>query len=144
MYIHAHTCARTPARAHTPAHPHARTRTRMHPHPHAHACTRAPMHACTCTHARTCTPACLRTCTPTHAHARMPAHLHAHALASCTHATCERVGMRDVSKAPTIAIERIRTACSPFLACSPYRCGSTRRKRLVGAVIHCDQFRVRK
>jgi hypothetical protein len=33
MYIHAHTCARTPARAHTPAH----TR--------APACTRA-MHTC--------------------------------------------------------------------------------------------------
>jgi hypothetical protein len=44
--------------------------------------------------------------------------------------------MRDVSTASTIALERIKTACSPFLACSPYQCGTTCEKRLVGALIN--------
>lgn len=130
MYIHAHTCARTPARAHTPAHPHP------HPHAparmHAHAHTRMPTH----------THALARTCVHPYAPARLRTHLHA-----CLHA-CTRMRSRamhaNVSTASTIALERIRTACSPFLACSPYRCGTTCEKRLVGAVIHCDQFRVRK
>ena len=147
MYIHAHTCARTPARAHTPAHPHAPA----HPHPHAHPCTHAParmhapmhtrMHAPTHSHApahpyaparlRTRLRACLHTCTRMHSR---------HAPARCTHAPC----MRDVITTSTIALERIRTACIPFLACSPYQCGTTCEKRLVGAVIHCDQFRLSK
>ena len=106
MYIHAHTRTHTRAPACAPAHP------CTHPHARTHLHTRAPMHT------------------------RMRLHAHTHALASCTHATCERVGMRDVITTSTIALERIRTACNPFLACSPYRCGSTCEKRLVGALIN--------
>ena len=121
------TCTHAPAPMHAHAHPHA------HPHAYAHPCT--PVRTCAHPYAparlRTHLHACLHTCTRMHPR---------HASARCTHAPC----MRDVSTASTIALERIRTACSPFLACSPYQWGSTCEKRLVGAVIHCDQFRVRK
>jgi hypothetical protein len=115
MYIHAHTCARTHTRA--PAHPCT--------HLHAYAHPYAPIRTCTPTHAPTRTPAPVRACTCT----RM--HLH-HAPVRCTHAPC----MRDVITSSTMALERIKTACNPFLACSSYQCGTTCEKRLVGALIN--------